>query len=93
MTSKKYAVYRTQNNAGCAKKADGDSLSLFLQKTPSPAVITPKTSHSPGHPPGHIPLLPFRPPLAATCETAAGHSARIPGVAVLALTAFLFGSL
>src|SRR5688500_2767197 len=65
-----------------------------LLKIASPAVITPKIPHSPLTAPEDSPPLPYSlSEFAATCETAAGHSARIRGAAVLALTAFLFGFL
>ena len=63
-------------------------------KIVSSAVTTPKTSHSPLTAPEDSPPLPYSlSEFVATYETAAGHSAKIRGAAVLALTAFLFGFL
>ena len=65
-----------------------------LLKIASPALIIPKTPHSPLTAPEDSPPLPyFLSEFVAISETAAGHSARIRGAAVLALTAFLFGFL
>jgi hypothetical protein len=93
VTIVKHTACRSHNGAEGGENRIVVPFSVSEVKTISTGVITPKTSHSPGHHPGHIPSHPFRLPPAATSETAAGHSARIPEAAVLALTAFLFGLL
>ena len=80
------------------RKMRGKQLDALVFHPPlkilSPAVITPKIPHSPLTAPEDFPPLPYSlSGFVATCETAAGHSARMRGAAVLALTAFLFGFL
>jgi len=58
-TALKYALFRAQNGAEGVKNSLVHHLFYPLLKIVSPGVITPKTPHSPGPHPGHIPPLPF----------------------------------